>query len=340
MKTKIMGLSLSIIMLAALVIGCGQGNNNAPASSAGTNSSEQNTEEQNSGEAAQNKEIIIGVTMQDLTNEFIAMLKDTMIVRSEKYPNLKLITNDGEGKPEKQILQMETFVSQKVNAIIINPRDPSALIPSIEAAVKAGIPVITLNTDINKDVGQVWVGAENEQGGEVEAEYIAKKLNGKGTVAVLRGVIGSDPEIKRSKGYKSVFDKYPDIKIIFDQSGNWSRDESMSIMENWIQTGRHIDALLGMNDEMALGALKAIEDSGLQGKIIVAGLDALPDALDAVKNGKLDATVFNDSIGQAFTAVDLAMKAVNGEKIERTNIPFELVTKENADKYYDRIKLK
>jgi inositol transport system substrate-binding protein len=339
-RSKIVLLSLCFVLVAALLAACGNNNSgdNTPAASAPASSGAATTPA--SQAAAGDKKITVGVIFQDLSNEFIAMLKDSVVKRAENYPNLKLIINDGEGKAEKQIMQMETFVSQKVDAIIINPRDGNALIPAVEAAVKAGVPVITLSSDVEQDVGQVWVGSENEQGGAVEAQYVVDKLGGKGNIAVLRGPIGAYAEIGRFKGYESVFKNYPDIKVVFDQTANWSRDEGMSLMENWIQSGKQIDGVLAQNDEMALGALKAIEDSGLLGKIVVGGVDAIPDALNSIKEGKLDASAFQDSIGQAFGSVDMAVKAANGEKIERNNIPFELVTKDNVEPYFDRIKLK
>jgi inositol transport system substrate-binding protein len=285
------------------------------------------------------KELVIGVTVQNMSDEFITMLKGAMELEIKKYPNAKLVINDAEAKPDKQVSQMDNFVSQKVNAIICNPADAEALIPAIEGAVKAGIPVITLSSDVSKNVGQFWSGSENESAGEIEAKYLVDKLNGKGNIAILRGPIGHFAEIGRFKGYKKVLDANPGIKVIYDQTGNWQREQAMSIMENWLQSGKQIDGVLAQNDGMVLGALKAITDAGKKGKIIVAGIDAIKDALDAVKAGDLDATTFQDAIGQAYGAVDMAVKAGNGEKIQPNIIPFELVTKDNVDKYYDRIKL-
>jgi len=286
------------------------------------------------------KKVVVGVTLQNVSEEFIAMLKDAMVLRAKNYPDIDLIINDAESKPDKQASQMDSFISQKVNAIVIDPADADALVPSVEAAVKAGIPVITLSADVSKNVGQFWSGSSNEEAGALQAEWVAKKLNGKGNVAILRGMTGAFAETGRFAGYKKVFDKYPDIKIVFDQSGSWQRDKGMAIMENWIQSGKQIDAVLAQNDAMALGALKAVQDANLKGKILVTGIDAIKDALDSIKAGGLDATCFQDAIGQAFGAVDLAYKAGKGEKIGPNVIPFEVVTKENADKYYDRISLK
>jgi inositol transport system substrate-binding protein len=283
------------------------------------------------------KKIVIGVTLQDLSNEYITMLNNAILKKAKEYGDVELLINDAEAKPDKQIAQMENFITQKVNAIIINPADANSLTLVVESAVKSGIPVITLSSDCNKNVGQVWSGSENEQAGELEAGYICKKLNGKGNVAILQGPIGHFAEIGRDKGYKKVFSENPNIKVVFEQSANWQREQAMSIMENWLQSGKQIDAVLSQNDEMMLGASRAIELAGKKGRIITAGIDAIKDALDAIKNGSLNATCFQDSIGQAYGALELAVKAAKGEKVKPNIIPFELVTKENVEQYYNRI---
>jgi inositol transport system substrate-binding protein len=327
---KIMSTLGLILIIILLVAACG--NNGG---------SKANTEASGGNDAAPaKKKIVIGVTVQNLSDEFITMLKEAMMIQAKKYPNLELIVNDAEAKPDKQASQMDSFISQKVDAIIINPADANALTPSIESAIKAGIPVITLSSDAAQDVGQKWSGSKNEDAGQLAMQYVADKLGGKGNLAILRGPIGHFAEIGRFAGYKAVLDNNPDMKILYDQTGNWQREQGMSIMENWLQTGKKIDAVVAMNDGMALGALKAIEDAGKKDEIIVVGIDAIKDALDSVKAGGLDATFFQDAIGQAQGAVDMAVKAASGEGIQPNIIPFEAVTAENVDSYYDRISLK
>jgi inositol transport system substrate-binding protein len=335
-------LSLSVVILVLIVsmlAGCGS-NNNAPANNAPANNTNEGSAPVNEPANEPAEEIVVGITLQDVSNEFIAMLKEAMEIKAKDYPNLKIIINDAEARPDKQTSQMDTFIAQNVDAIIINPADANALVPAIENAIAADIPVITLSSDVSEDVGQKWSGSKNEDAGRLQMEYIAKKLNGKGNVAVLRGPIGHFAEIGRFAGYQTVLDENPEMEVVFDQTGNWSREQGMTIVENWIQSGKQIDAIVAQNDEMALGALKAVEDSGKKDEIIVSGIDAIKDALDSVKDGGLDSTFFQDSIGQAFGAIDMAVKAANGEEIEPNIIPFEEVTIENADSYYDRIELK
>lgn len=310
--------------------------------------SEQATEPSQSSETAENQEqqggaegntFTVGVTFQDLSNEWIAMMKDAMEYRVQEYPQLELIINDGEGSPETQTSQVETFIAQGVDAMIINPTDANMMIPAVENAVNSGVPVVTLSSDVVEDVGQVWVGAENSAGGALVAQWVVDQLGEQGNVAIMRGPIGAIAEIQRFEGYDEVFSQHDGIEIVFDQTANWSREESMSLMENWLQTGTQIDAVVCQNDEMALGALSAIEAAGKLDEIIVVGMDGIPDALDSIKDGKMKATGFQGAIDQAFGAVDMIAQALDGEEIGYTDIPFELITAENVDSYYERIEL-
>ncbi len=282
--------------------------------------------------------IVIGCTLQDMTNEFMVMLDNVMqdTVAAE-FPNVEYTCLDGQAQPETQISQIEGFITKGVDAIIISPADANALIPAVQQAVDAGIPVICCSSNIEQDVGQVWCGSGNENGGKMLAEYICEEIGGKGNVVLFRGPMGHFAEIGRTTGVEEVLANYPDVNLIYDQTGNWSREEGMSLMENWLQTGEQIDGVMAENDEMALGALVAIEAAGKLGEIKVCGLDAIKDALDSVKAGVMDATVFQDSVGQAQNSVRLAVKAAQGEQVETMDIPFELVTIENVDSYYDRI---
>jgi inositol transport system substrate-binding protein len=285
------------------------------------------------------KKLVIGVTLQNMSEEFMTMLRGAMEQKLAEYSNVELIINDGEGKPDKQADQLDSFIGQGVDAVIISPVDADALAPAVKAVSDAGIPIITCSADVSGNQGQIWVGSENENGGFIEAQYVAEKLGGKGNIAILRGPLGAFAEQGRFRGYEQALAAYPDIKIVFDQTGNWQREQAMTLVENWLSTGIKIDAVLCQNDGMALGALEAVKAAGKKGEIIITGIDAIQDALDSIKAGELDATCFQDAIGQGIGALEMAVIAAQGGSISRNNIPFELVTKENVDGYYSRIKL-
>lgn len=332
---KVKKVLLVVVALLLVVSLCACGSEQAAESPQSSEPTE-NQEQQGSTEG---DTFTVGVTFQDLSNEWIAMMKDAMEYRVQEYPQLELIINDGEGSPETQTSQVETFIAQGVDAMIINPTDANMMIPAVESAVNSGVPVVTLSSDVVEDVGQVWVGAENSAGGALVAQWVVEQLGEQGNVAIMRGPIGAIAEIQRFEGYDEVFSQYDGIEIVFDQTANWSREESMSLMENWLQTGTQIDAVVCQNDEMALGALSAIEAAGKLDEIIVVGMDGIPDALDSIKDGKMKATGFQGAIDQAFGAVDMIAQALDGEEIGYTDIPFELITAENVDSYYERIEL-
>ena len=291
--------------------------------SANTATSENSTE----------KQIVIGGTLQDMSNEFMVMLKDAMDATLPDYKNVTLNILDGEGSPDKQISQIENFIAQKVDAIILCPQDGTALVPVVKQAVEAGIPVITVSADIDQQVGQVNVGSNHKDAGIMQAEWAAEQLNGKGKIVYLRGPIGHFAEVQRAEGTMEVFEKYPDIKIVFDQTGNWDRDQGMSLMETALQGQKEIDMVMSQNDEMILGAITAMEGAGKNDSILSIGMDAIPDALKAIEGGRLNATIFQDAFGQGSNALKVAVEAANGAAVEAIVIPWAVVDASNVADY-------
>ena len=152
---------------------------------------------------------------------------------------------------------------------------------------------------------------------------------------MMHGFMGQAAQIKRDQGAREVLAKHPGLKLLADQTAEWDRAKAMTLMENWIQSyGTNINAVFAQNDEMGMGALLALERAKLKDKVIVASVDAIADALQAVKDGRLDATVFQDARGQGGTAVETAVKIIRKEPFEKqVFIPFRLVTRENIDQY-------
>jgi inositol transport system substrate-binding protein len=280
------------------------------------------------------KKLKIGVSLLDFKNEFISTIKNAMETKARAL-GANLIINDGQNSAERQVSQVANFIAQKVDVIILNPSSMSGCKPAVEAANRAKIPIITVNTLVaNQDKCLTFVGSDAVESGRLEMQYAARLLNGKGNIVILHGQNGHDAEIGRRKGAQEILDKYPNIKILFEQSGNWSRVEGMAIMENWLQSGKTINAVVSQNDEMALGALKAIRNATLPDKILVFGIDAIPDALQAMKEGKMAGTIFQDAKSQGARSVEAAVKIANGEKVEKMiYIPYVLVTTNDIPKY-------
>lgn len=288
-------------------------------------------EEQASGNA--NGKIKIGVLYQNLQNEYIVNLQDS-IRKYAKSANVQLVESDGEGKAENQISQVENLINQKVDAIILNPADKDGSAPVVEQAVAAKIPIITVLAVVsNEEKATAHVGSDDVEAGKIEMKHIADLLGGKGKIGIIHGPNGNSAEVNRTEGNKKVLKDFPNLKVAAEQTANWSREEALSLTENWLQSQK-LDAIVAQNDEMALGAIKALSAADKLKDIKVIGIDAIPDALNSVKSGELSATVFQDVDSQGKMAIEVAKKAANGEKVEKDNmVPFQLVTKENLDKF-------
>ena len=272
--------------------------------------------------------------MSHMDNEFTVQMSGAVKDKAKEL-GANLTVFDARNEIAKQISQVESLVTQGYTGLLIEPVAVDGLGPALEAAKKAGLVVINVNQRVSDPkVTDAYVGANPVEGGQIEMGYIAKEIGGKGNVAFLLGPLGSDAEIGRTQGYENVLKSYPDIKVVYKQTANWRTDEALKLAENWLQTGADLAAIVSNNDDMALGAVKAIKDAHLVGKIKVAGIDAAPNALAAVKDGSMTATVSQNTTDQAKMAMEAAVKQANGEKIDATiTVPHALITKENVDKY-------
>lgn len=276
----------------------------------------------------------IGVTLMDFSTEFGIGLKDYMTAKADAMGDVELTVVDAGGDAAKQLQQVETFISQKVNAIIMQPQEQEACSPAIDKAKAAGIPIINCNS-LTITEPDAYVGSNDSESAEIAMTYIAKQLGGKGNVLMMHGHPGQTAEVKRTEGAMDILAQNPDMTLLDEQTADWDRAEAMTLMENWIQAyGDQINAVFCQNDEMALGALNALVQAGKKDNVLVVGVDAIDDALQSVKDGKMDATVYQDCKGQAEGAIEAAYKLAKGESVEKEIlIPFILVTTENVDEY-------
>lgn len=278
--------------------------------------------------------IVIGVSMLSLQSEFIVNVKDAMEARAKEL-GVELLIMDAQRTAEKQVQQVETFISQKVDAIILNPCEVEASSPAVDKAKAAGIPIINVNSE-TKSEPDAFVGSNDETSGEIAMEHIAEAIHQKGNIVIMEGYMGQAAQIQRAAGGAKVLAKYPDIKVLAEQTAEWDRAKGMTLMENWIQSyGDKINAVFAHNDEMGMGALQALEQSKMKDKVVLVSIDAIADALRAVKDGRLNATIYQDAQGQGAGAVETALKLIKKEKLDNNKvfIPFQLVTKDNIDKF-------
>jgi inositol transport system substrate-binding protein len=289
-----------------------------------------------SRQPAENNQVVIGVSLLNLSSEFIVMLDRAMEAKA-KEAGVRLIVNDAQRSAERQVEQVESFVAQRVDAVILNPCEVDASSPAVDRALAAGIPVVNVNSE-TRSAPTAFVGSHDEEAARIAMEYIAKRLGGKGNVLMMHGFMGQAAQIKRDQGAREVLRRHAGMKLLAEQTAEWDRAKAMTLMENWIQSyGDRINAVFAQNDEMAMGALMALEQANRKNRVVVVGVDSIADALQAVKDGRLDATVFQDAKGQANAAVDTALRIVRKQPFEKQNfIPFQLVTRENVDHYLHR----
>lgn len=274
---------------------------------------------------------VIGVSLLNLANEFIVKIEKALKDEAEKQ-GVRLMINDAQRDAGRQIQQAENFIAQGVDAIILNPCEVEASSPAVEKARAAGVPVVNVNSETAAEP-DAFVGSRDEESARLAMEFIAEKLGGKGGVLMMHGFMGQAAQIKRDAGAREVLAKQPGLELLAAQTAEWDRAKAVTLMENWLQSyGDRIDAVFAQNDEMAMGALLAIEQAGKKKDILVVGVDAIADALQAVKEGRLDATVFQDGEGQARAALRAAIALSRGEKVDKQAfIPFRLVTPANVD---------
>ncbi|MCC8108841.1 MAG: sugar ABC transporter substrate-binding protein [Planctomycetes bacterium] len=276
----------------------------------------------------------VALCMSHMSNAFTIEMSDAIKKRAAEL-GLNLIVNDGGKDAARQVGQIETLIAQGVDGIIVEAVSVDGIQPAVNLAREFDIPFVTVNQKAtNQDRATSFVGVSHEDGGELEMREAAKALGGKGAVALLLGPMGSDAQIGRSAGYKKVLDENPDMTVVFEQTANWDTEAALKLVENWLQTGRQIDAVVSQNDGMALGAVKAIEDAGLQDKIKVYGLDAVPDALAAIKDGRLTGTVSQNTSLQGSRSVDVMKDALDGKQVPPEVIVEQLfIDKSNVDQY-------
>ena len=279
------------------------------------------------------KKLVMGVSMLSMQNEFIVNVNDEMTKKAQEA-GVELITVDAERSALKQVEQIESFIAQKVDAIIMNPCEVEASSPAVAKALAANIPIINVNSETSAKPS-AFVGSDDVESARIAMKFIADKLGGKGNIVMMHGYVGQAAQLKREQGAREVLKQYPNLKLLAHQTGEWDRAKAMALMENWIQSfGPQINAVFAQNDEMGLGAVKALTDAGLKDKVVVVSIDAIPDALQAVEKGTLDATVFQNAEQQGAKAIDTAIKAAKGQPYEKqTLIPFQLVTKANLSTF-------
>lgn len=281
-------------------------------------------------------ELRIGVTVGNLDN-YIAYLVRAMQDRAKQVEGgATLQVEDSASDVVRQLGHVENFIAQKVDVLIVNPADTAATRKITQRATAAGIPLVYLNSRPEVEsfpAGVVFVGTDERAIGQLQMEYLAKQMGGKGHLAILLGRLAHDDTRKRTAGVKDVLTKYPDIKVVEEQSGDWQREKGLDLMNNWLLGGREIDAVAANNDEMGIGAAMALQRAGRR-DIPVGGIDGTPDGLAAIARKQLAVTVLRDPVAMGNGAVDAAVKLAQHQALQGDLwIPVHLVTPDNYQQF-------
>lgn len=267
----------------------------------------------------------IALVMKTLSNEYFIAMKEGA-EKAAKDLNINLIVQvaEKEDSTEQLVSLVENMIASKVDAIVVTPNDSHAFVSVFQDAEKAGIPIIDLDVELDKDSAKAagltyyYVGVNNFDGGYKSAKRLVDELGGKGKVVVLEGIPGVDNGEQRKAGALKAFSEAPGIEVVASQTANWETEQALNVMTNILTANPDVVGVFAANDNMAIGAVTAIENAGLAGKVKVAGYDALPLALQYIKDGKMLNTIDQGPAEQAAKGLEFALKRIKKEEIPVT----------------------
>lgn len=289
---------LILSLLSVFIFSCSSGENNT------------NTNKEGS--------ITVGLSVSTLNNPFFVTLSEGAKDKAEEL-NINLSVVNASDDTAKQASDIEDLISKNVQVIIVNPVDSDAVAPAVESAIAANIPVIALDRIVNGVEVTTQISSDNVAGAKMAGEYLIELVGENSKVAELIGIPGASATIDRGKGFHEAADNK--LNIVASQTANFNRAEGLTVMENILQANPDIKGVFAHNDEMALGALEAIQAAGKD--ISIVGFDATDDAVLAIKEGSMKATVAQKPDLMGAIAVETALKIINGETVEKS-IPVEV----------------
>ncbi len=288
---------------------------------------------------------VIGFSQVTTVEPWRVQFNKDLRAEAALHKNVELLIADANDRTEKQVADVENFIRQEVDAILISPKESAGLTGVVEQATEAGIPVFVLDRNVDTDKFVQWVGGDNVLIGQAAGKFAVEKLGGagnaKGTVVEIWGGLGTQPAHDRSNGFHEAFENEAGVTFLLDQqSGDWKQDRAYDIMATALRTHEDITMVYGHNDPMAYGAYLAAKDAGREKDIIFIGVDALPgEGVTWVANGELTATFLYPTPGAE--GLRQALKYLGGQEVEKFVVMgTEAVTAENADAILVRSGLK
>ena len=293
--TKLLSMALSTVLIMGTLAGCSS---------------------KNTAEGGKK----IGMVLSTLNNPFFVSMKEGAEKKAKEL-GYEIVVLDSQNDATKERSNVDDLVQQGIAVLIINPTDSDAVANSIAVANDKKIKVVTVDRKANGGEVVCHVASDNIKGGEMAAEFILEKLNGKGNIVELQGIPGASATRDRGQGFHNIVDKKDGVKVVASQAADFDRQKGLTVTENIIQATPEFDAIFAHNDEMALGAIKAIKTANKD--VIVVGFDGNDDAKAAVQSGELAATIAQKPDLMGSVAVENAVKIAKGETVEK-EIPVEL----------------
>jgi inositol transport system substrate-binding protein len=285
--------------------------------------------------------VTVGVSMALFDDNFLTAVRASMKERAAEL-DVAVQFEDAENDIGRQLNQIQNFIAQHVDAIIVNPVDTDATPRMTQLVVAAGIPLVYVNrmpADKQLPAHVSFVGSDETQSGTLEMAEVCRLLGGRGDIVVLMGELTNQSARQRTRDIDDVIARPAcrGIHVLDRQAADWKRTEAADLVTNWLSAGLHPAAVVANDDEMAIGAIQALKQAHLLSGTIVAGIDGTPDALAELKAGELSLTVFQNAPAQGRGAIDTAVKLARREPVPSfVWVPFELVTRDNLSSYLGR----
>lgn len=331
MKKRVVSLLAAAAMVMGLMAGCSSDKEPAKESS--------KTEENASSDKSEDK-YKVAFLPTDMSLTFASWLADELKTAFESYDDMELTVLDSKNQLEMQLSNMETCVAQGYDYIILLPIEPAAEDDIVAGYIDQGTPFMNINLDDGGVEDASSVIANPYDLGTAVAKRAKEELPEDANVVVLLGPSGNTDSIERRKAYEDILFKDSNITILDEQIGDWEKSKGMELMENWIQVnGDKIDAVISMNDAMAIGAYEAAKDANLADDMLFYGVDGLADAALSIDAGELTATALQDAKVMAEEGARVAHEVLtkkNEKGFEKVEIPVDLITKDNVGEMVKR----
>jgi ribose transport system substrate-binding protein len=283
--------------------------------------------------------VTIAVVPKAMDSEFWLSVAEGARAAASVKPevHLSIVAPDREINIDQQVSILEDQIRRGVNALVVSPAGSAQVLSALDLAAGRNIPVILVDTDAPFPRKVTYIGTDNRKGGALAAKCLADKLGGQGEVALVHGVPGNESQDARANGFIEALTATPGLKLVAKQPANSERSLALTVMENILTAHPGVKGVFATNDQMALGALEALDARNMRGKVAVVGFDATKEAVQATVEGRLACTVAQNPKVMGQRGVEAALEAIQGRPVPpRIDTGTELVTAANAAKYLER----